>query len=316
MKLRHQVDRIEHAEGLDPAVSALSRVAGKVLPPSPRVRNLLHGTWLGHPAHPALADAPIGLWLSAAVLDVAGGDRARAAAQRLVGLGLVTAMPAAASGLADWDALGAARGPRRTGVAHAATNSAALVLLALSYAARRAGRHRGGRALGLAGTAVAGVGAYLGGHLAFRQAVGVDKAALEHPAGDGDDAGDWIDVAALAAVPDGRLFRVTAGEAAVMLLRRGDHVLALAATCGHLGGPLDEGDITDRDGRACVVCPWHGSTFDLADGTVVEGPATAPQRSYDVRVAQGRVAVRPRPLPTAEVRLIDLAEDAVRPRTP
>ncbi|MET7747829.1 Rieske 2Fe-2S domain-containing protein [Micromonospora sp. NPDC005367] len=32
------------------------------------------------------------------------------------------------------------------------------------------------------------------------------------------------------------------------------------------------------DGQACVVCPWHGSTFRLKDGEVVHIPASTDQR--------------------------------------
>src|SRR5438045_4184420 len=34
------------------------------------VRNFLHGTWLGHPLHPAITDVPLGAWTTAAVFDL------------------------------------------------------------------------------------------------------------------------------------------------------------------------------------------------------------------------------------------------------
>src|ERR1043165_4966818 len=33
------------------------------------VKNILHGTWLGHPLHPALTDVPLGAWTAAFALD-------------------------------------------------------------------------------------------------------------------------------------------------------------------------------------------------------------------------------------------------------
>jgi nitrite reductase/ring-hydroxylating ferredoxin subunit len=43
-----------------------------------------------------------------------------------------------------------------------------------------------------------------------------------------------------------------------------------------------------------VVCPWHGSTFRLTDGSVVHGPATAPQPSFETRIRRdGVIQVRP-----------------------
>jgi nitrite reductase/ring-hydroxylating ferredoxin subunit len=58
----------------------------------------------------------------------------------------------------------------------------------------------------------------------------------------------------------------------------------------HAGGPLHEGKV--EDGR--VTCPWHASTFNLADGSLVRGPATAPQPSYETRVQDGKIEVRSR----------------------
>ena len=40
-----------------------------------------------------------------------------------------------------------------------------------------------------------------------------------------------------------------------------------------------------------MVCPWHGSEFRLADGSVRHGPATAPAAAFEVEVTEGRVRV-------------------------
>jgi nitrite reductase/ring-hydroxylating ferredoxin subunit len=66
-------------------------------------------------------------------------------------------------------------------------------------------------------------------------------------------------------------------------------VLAIAARCSHAGGPLEEGEVDDD---LCVTCPWHGSHFRLADGSVVRGPASAPQPSFEVRSSDGNIEVR------------------------
>jgi len=49
-----------------------------------------------------------------------------------------------------------------------------------------------------------------------------------------------------------------------------------------------EGELAD----GCVTCPWHGSTFRLADGAVVHGPSTHPQPSLDTRVSGDRLQVK------------------------
>ena len=143
---------------------ALLRPAADTLGRS-RVGGLLAGEWLGHPLHPALTDLPIGFWTSAMALDIVGGERARPSATSLVGLGLLSVAPTAAAGLVDWRQLSGERS--RTGVVHAACNSAATVLYLASWRSRRTGRHARGVVLGFAGATVATVAGYLGGRLAF-----------------------------------------------------------------------------------------------------------------------------------------------------
>ena len=62
----------------------------------------------------------------------------------------------------------------------------------------------------------------------------------------------------------------------------------LAHPCAHLGGPLSEGTLKDGS----VVCPWHGSEFDLEDGHVINGPATQEQPTYRVRERDGGIEVK------------------------
>jgi nitrite reductase/ring-hydroxylating ferredoxin subunit len=84
--------------------------------------------------------------------------------------------------------------------------------------------------------------------------------------------------------------RVMAGDVAVLLVKIGDTINAISNTCTHLGGPLNEGQLEGDS----IRCPWHGSRFCLADGSVLEGPATFPEREFDVRVRAGRIEVRAR----------------------
>ena len=77
----------------------------------------------------------------------------------------------------------------------------------------------------------------------------------------------------------------------LVLMKKGGSVVALGATCSHWGGPLAEGKIVNDD---CVECPWHGSQFSFQDGSVVQGPATAPQPVFEARVRNGQIEVRQR----------------------
>jgi nitrite reductase/ring-hydroxylating ferredoxin subunit/uncharacterized membrane protein len=280
MRLRYQIDRLERSAALDPAARALAALWDTVLPAG-RVRDALHGVWLGHPLHPALTDLPIGFWTSAMLAD-ATGERGRQAAQTLVGAGVLAALPTIASGASDWVAVGAFDKPKRVGVVHALANGTATMLYAASWLRRRSGRHRQGQWLALAGATAATVGGTLGGHLAYRNAVGVDHTAGEQ------GVTEWTDAGGLRDLPMRVPVRRRVGDDDVLLYRLGSTVRAVSATCSHLGGPLDEGTV---DGE-CVTCLWHGSTFRLDDGSVVHGPATSPQPAYDVRVVGRRVQVR------------------------
>jgi uncharacterized membrane protein len=171
------VRRIEGDARLDGAPGrALAAVARRAVP-NRAAEDALLGTWLGHALHPLLTDFPLGMWMSASLLDLAGGPDARGPARRLVGLGLLAAVPTVAAGLAEWQRTS---GPaRRVGVVHAAVNATATGLYGSSWLARRRGRHRTGVALGIAGGLVATAGGYFGGHLTL-----VRKIGSAHPAFD------------------------------------------------------------------------------------------------------------------------------------
>ena len=262
----------------------LDTVADRVGPIAERLgtgpfKDLLSGTWLGHPLHPVLTDVTIGAWTSAGMLDVVGGERSAHAARRLIGLGVLSAGPTALAGWSDWaDTEG---DDRRAGVAHALGNTAAIVAFGLSWAARRRGRRGLGVALSTVGTGIASATAYIGGHLVYSRGVGVDVTAFDRlPARpnavmSADDL--KVDTPTV----------VDVGGVPVFLLRRGDQVFALHNRCTHRGGPLHKGKL---DGDT-IECPWHGSCFRVTDGELTRGPATAPQPVYSARIVDGKVEV-------------------------
>lgn len=160
---------IERSEGLDVPSKALD-AASSVLNES-AAGPLLRGTPIGHALHPLLTDFPLGCWFSAGLLDLVGGSAARGARRRLVGLGIVTAIPTALSGVAEWRSL-FDRSTRRVAVVHATGNLAVLSIYLMSWLRRRNGRHASGTAWGMAGGLLAIFTGYLGGHLSFGRGVG------------------------------------------------------------------------------------------------------------------------------------------------
>ena len=99
---------------------------------------------------------------------------------------------------------------------------------------------------------------------------------------------EWVTVAHVGEIADGELRAATVGGEEIFVAHVGGRYRALGATCTHEGGPLNEGEIED----GAVVCPWHGSMFDLASGAAVAPPAEDGVAVYDVRVEGGDVQVR------------------------
>jgi nitrite reductase/ring-hydroxylating ferredoxin subunit/uncharacterized membrane protein len=280
--LESAMKRLEEADALDEPAAKLAEVVHAATQPR-LVKNALSGTWLGHRFHPLMVPLPIGFWTGALIFDLIATRPARWAADVLVGSGVVAAVPTAAAGLSDWsDTYG---GARRVGLVHASVNTLALTCYSASLVARLLGRRKAGVGLGLAGAAAITVGGYLGGHLSYVQAIGVERKAFA------GGPKEWTAVLDTAELEEGRPRVVQAGDTEVMLFREGGRLHALWATCTHEGGPLAEGRFAD----GCVTCPWHGSTFRLADGEVVRGPAAASQPVYETRVSDGKIEVRTAP---------------------
>lgn len=273
------VDLALQTPGLEAAGDALAGAADAALaaagPAKQPLKDALNGTWLGHALHPAITDVPIGAWSAALVLDLVGERRG---ARVAVGVGLLGALGAAVTGLADLtDTYGK---PRRLGAAHAALNAGATLLYGASWLAR-GNPERGGVTLAVLGYGLVSLAALYGGTISLDMQIGVNHARMTDPPFDETDAG------ALGDVPDGGMKRVEAGGYPVLLVRRGDTVHAIGAVCAHRGGPLEEGTL---DGDV-VTCPWHGARFCVLDGGIVAGPTAYPQPAFRARVVDGRVRV-------------------------
>jgi nitrite reductase/ring-hydroxylating ferredoxin subunit/uncharacterized membrane protein len=283
--LQSITDQVEQLDALDQPAQALGKKARETLPAG-TLKDLLSGTWLGHPVHPILTDVVIGSFTSATILDLIGGERSAGGAQRLVGVGLAAYGPTALTGVNDWaDSEPADEGIRRTGLVHAATNATAFTLYALSYRARRRGRRGAATLLGLAGAGALTAGGYLGGHLTYAQGVGVDQTRFDQ------GPTDWTPAIDGSQLEEGRPRTVVVEETPVMLVRVDGRVRALHDRCSHRGCSLGgAGEIQD----GMVQCGCHGSRFDLDDGTVQRGPATTPQPAFEVGERGDRVEIRRR----------------------
>jgi nitrite reductase/ring-hydroxylating ferredoxin subunit/uncharacterized membrane protein len=291
--VRTLLDRPAMMPILDRPAGMLQDLITRLLP-SRQVRDLLHGNWLGHPLHPALAQMPIGMFLSATVLDFLPG-RHKHVSSALIGLGVASSVPTALAGAADYSK--AMTEQRRTGLVHALLNVAGLACYVSSLWSRVRGRRWSGRASALLGLMFTGTSAAVGGHLAYRHGMGTNRSAgVPHVSPD-----RWADLGPVEQFPIRECVRRLVGDVPVLVVRDDDQTYVLADRCAHADGPLSDGRLLIDD-DLCVECPWHGSVFRLADGDAVHGPATSPQPIFDTHVEHGHLHAKVRTWPGVPAR--------------
>jgi nitrite reductase/ring-hydroxylating ferredoxin subunit/uncharacterized membrane protein len=280
------IETSEQGQALDQLAEQLQGILRTAVeqggPAARRLKNWLHGTWLGHPLHPALTDVPIGAWTVGFLLDVVGAEEQADAAMTI---GALAAVPTALAGAADWGETYGAE--RRVGLVHALLNTVGLSCVIASLFARRNDHRALGVGLSTAGLSMASFSAWLGGSLVYVRGVGVSRNAFE-PAVD-----EFQPVVSADSLEPGKLsyaeVDTEGGRVPLLLYKSGTAIYALSDVCSHAGGPLHEGKVVDGE---CVECPWHASQFHLSDGTVRHGPATVPQPLFETRVRAGQVEVR------------------------
>jgi nitrite reductase/ring-hydroxylating ferredoxin subunit/uncharacterized membrane protein len=277
---------------LDAVAEPVQQAAKEAYASSPfgmKLKSLLNGTPFRHRMHPMLIAVPLGAWTMAAVLDFVEGRSGRderrglqAAADTSVAVGVISALPTAMTGVADWVDLYDHH--RRVGMAHALLNTVALSLYGTSLALRLSGGDRSlAKQLSTAGYGVLALSGALGGELVYTLGANVPHTVYPKP------PNEEVDVLASDELIEGQPVVVEVGRVPVMLLRRGDVIHAVQEWCPHAGGPLSQGKFEGD----IVECPWHQSRFCLADGAPVQGPASVPLRTFAVRESGGRIRVTP-----------------------
>jgi nitrite reductase/ring-hydroxylating ferredoxin subunit/uncharacterized membrane protein len=282
------VDQIAAQDWLDKLSGGVQKVVQSTLKAGgaagKQIEDVLHGTLLGHPLHPLLTDIPIGAWTVAAAFDLLDTlrdhDDLAPGADAAIAIGLLGAVGAASSGLADWKELDSR--PLRVGMLHGMLNLGATALYAASLLLRRNQAREAGKLCAFAGYALVAAAGYLGGDLVFRDQIGVSHA---EPVWERMKFKQVLKADELA---EGELRQVEVGNRTILLARQNGTVYAMENSCSHLGGPLSEGRLLE----GCVECPWQGSRFALTDGSAIAGPASLPQPSFEARVRSGQIEVR------------------------
>jgi 3-phenylpropionate/trans-cinnamate dioxygenase ferredoxin subunit len=97
----------------------------------------------------------------------------------------------------------------------------------------------------------------------------------------------WHRVLAAADVPEGRMRGAVVDGRDVVVVHSKDGWFALDNICSHAYAKLDEGRL-----RGCrLICPLHGASFDVRDGSVLGAPATVPIRTHRLRLTGDYVEV-------------------------
>ena len=267
---------------LDKAAETIKSISEPVFGPGgpSALKDTLYGTWLGHPLHPLVTDLPIGFWTSSIALDLVGAHKG---ADITLKAGTISALGAAATGIAQWHDLQEMDEPRRLGALHATLNIAATSLYGISWYLRDRDSRNAGLVCSTAAYGLVMASSWIGGDLVYRLGIGVSRLAFEEP------ESKWIDVLAQSKLAEGKLTKAEAGGVSLVLYKTGEHIYAISSTCSHVGGPLDEGEVEG----GCVVCPWHQSKFELKSGKVIHGPATDDARNYETQIKGGQIQVRP-----------------------
>jgi 3-phenylpropionate/trans-cinnamate dioxygenase ferredoxin subunit len=99
---------------------------------------------------------------------------------------------------------------------------------------------------------------------------------------------EFITIAKTDEIPEGEARAFDANGVPVAVANVGGSFYAFDDTCTHRQCSLAEGEIEDT----AIVCPCHGSEFDIRTGAVVAPPATEPVQSYEVRVEDGQIQVQ------------------------
>ena len=253
-------------------------------PGAQQIRDFLNGTWLGEPLHVALTDVPIGAWTAAIFFD--GMDTVRSsrgmafAADTSIAIGLLGAVGAAVTGLADWSDVDPPA--RKLGFLHGLLNVGATALFTTSLLLRRKRMRQGGRVLAALGYGLITYSAHLGGKMVYENRVGVDRTnGLEFPE-------EFVAVLPESELAENKPTRAMHKSTPILLVRRGERLFGMTETCSHFSGPLSEGKLVGD----CIECPWHASRFALEDGRVIHGPAVHPQPCLEVRARDGQIEVR------------------------
>ena len=215
--------------------------------------------------------------------------------------GLASGLLAAVFGLIDYATIRTDHHAKKTATRHMIFNVIAIALFAVSAALRASALDTVRTAplpfaLSALGVALLAYAGYLGGHLVYSEGVGVGRHRRETPlphstitiASGGQPL---VPVADANLLCEGGTLRVDVDGTVLVIARVAGEVYAFQEYCTHRYGPLSEGALKNCE----VLCPWHGSRFDVRTGKVTGGPAKVDLRTFRVEIRDGKIWIEPPP---------------------
>jgi nitrite reductase/ring-hydroxylating ferredoxin subunit len=91
----------------------------------------------------------------------------------------------------------------------------------------------------------------------------------------------------LSDIPEGGMVGSSTGAVPLLVAMIGGVLTALESTCTHRGCNVANGRVVER----IVICPCHGSKFDLITGEVKGGPAVRPLKKHNVKIVKDEIII-------------------------
>jgi uncharacterized membrane protein len=150
------------------------------------MKAFLQGKWLGHPLHPAIVHIPTGAWTGALIFDLCsradvGGQAMVLTSFTCIVIGIVAALGAAPTGLADFWDIKPDKPARKLGLWHLGINVVTLLVFIADAAIRWNHVRTATRVsttelmLTIVGVALLSISGYLGGRMVYDQGIGIAR---------------------------------------------------------------------------------------------------------------------------------------------
>jgi uncharacterized membrane protein/nitrite reductase/ring-hydroxylating ferredoxin subunit len=249
----------------------------------------------GHPLHPILVSFPIAFFTGSCLFDIAGwltdkndlwqtGYWLQIAG---VGFALLAAVPGAIDYFFTVPPKSTAK---KRATQHALINIGTVGLFAAIWFYRRSVNTPTyiliiPEIAGLVSLSIAG---WMGGTLVYRNQIGVDPRyayAGKWKEKYFNDSAGRIEVAAIDELKTNQMQLLHVNGKRIVLAKTESKFVAFDDHCTHRGGSLAGGSMI----CGTVQCPWHGSQFDVMDGSVKAGPAKEKINIYPVTESDGKV---------------------------